>query len=39
LRPAAGETASDERVLAHLQAMRDVPELIEASRESWRWAR
>jgi 3-dehydroquinate dehydratase len=31
--------SGDERAVTRVRAMRDVPELIAASRESWSWAR
>jgi hypothetical protein len=39
LRSPAGIWQGDARALARVRAMRDVPELIEASREAWSWAR
>jgi hypothetical protein len=31
--------AGDERAIARVRSLRDVPALIDASRESWNWAR
>lgn len=39
LQSPSGVWAGDARALARVRAMREVPELIEASREAWRWAR
>jgi hypothetical protein len=39
LRSDRGVWKGDERALARVRAMRDVSELIEASREAWSWAR
>jgi hypothetical protein len=39
LRSPTGVSAGDAHALARVKAMREVPELIEASREAWSWAR
>jgi hypothetical protein len=39
LRTPSSEVEGVARASARVRAMRDVPELIEASRESWKWAR
>ena len=39
LRTSSSDEEGVARASARVRAMRDVPELIEASRESWKWAR
>ena len=39
LRSPTSTWRGDERAIARVRAMRDVRELIEASRESWNWGR